>query len=84
MLRRVSNIKIKSLSLYIIAVQVVGVAFYGVFSAAYILSIPSTKVLSGEAIFKVPLTVFGILFIVLILASMVIALAKNEKSHSMQ
>jgi hypothetical protein len=58
-------------------------AFYAVFSAAYILSIPTTKVLSGEAIFKVPLTVFGVLFIVLILVSLVIA-ATNKKNSSAQ
>ncbi len=77
------NIKTKSLSLYIYAVQIIGAAFYAVFSAAYILSIPTTKVLSGEAIFKVPLTVFGVLFIVLILVSLVIA-ATNKKSISTQ
>lgn len=74
------KIKIKSLGLYVIVVQIIGVAFYAVFSSAYILAIPSTKVLSGEAIFKVPLIIFGVLFVALILVSLAVAWQKNRKA----
>jgi hypothetical protein len=77
---RAVNLKTKPLNLYIIVIQIVGVVFYAFFSAAYILAIPSINVLSGEPIFKVPLTVFGILFVALILASIVLSIAKNKKS----
>ena len=62
----------KRLSWYILIVQAIGALFYAVFSAAYILAIPSINVLSGEPIFKIPMTIFSVLFVVLILISLVI------------
>lgn len=62
----------KRLSGYILIVQAIGTLFYAVFSAAYILAIPSINVLSGEPIFKIPMTIFSVLFVVLILISLVI------------
>ena len=62
----------KRLGWYILTVQAIGAAFFAVFSAAYILAIPSINVLSGEPIFKIPMTIFGVLFVVFILISLVI------------
>ena len=62
----------KRLSWHILIVQAIGALFYAVFSAAYILAIPSINVLSGEPIFKIPMTIFSVLFVVLILISLVI------------
>ncbi len=56
---------IRQLAVFLFVAQGIGAAFYAVFSAAYILAIPSINVLSGEPVFKWPLTVFGVLFIVL-------------------
>jgi len=53
--------------------QGIGAVFYAVFSAAYILAIPSTHVLSGEPVFKWPLTVFGVLFVILVLVSLLVS-----------
>jgi hypothetical protein len=72
----------KQLSWYLFLVQGVGAIFYAVFSAAYILAIPSTNVLSGEPVFKVPLTVFSVLFVALILVSLAIgAVYTKQKSE---
>jgi len=66
--------------LYILTVQAIGTVFFIIFSAAYILAIPSINVLSGEPIFKIPMTIFSTLFVVLILISLVIgAVYKKTK-----
>ena len=70
----------KRLGWYILLVQAIGAIFYVVFSAAYILAIPSINVLSGEPIFKIPMTIFSVLFVVLMLVSLVIgAVYKKTK-----
>ncbi len=69
----------KRLSWYILVVQAIGALFYAVFSAAYILAIPSINVLSGEPIFKIPMTIFSVLFVVLILISLVIGTLYKKK-----
>ena len=68
------------MSWYILIVQVIGTIFYVVFSAAYILAIPSINVLSGEPVFKIPMTIFSVLFVILILVSLAIgAVYKRAK-----
>jgi hypothetical protein len=69
----------KQLKWYILLVQGIGAIFYGVFSAAYILALPSTNVLSGEPTFKVPLTIFSITFVALTLFSLAIGAAYRQK-----
>jgi len=66
-------LKTKELAIFLFIAQGIGAVFYAVFSAAYILAIPSINVLSGEPVFKWPLTVFGVLFVILILVSLVIS-----------
>ena len=66
-LRRFYRLNIKQLAVFLFVAQGIGAAFYAVFSAAYILAIPSIEVLSGEPVFKWPLTVFGVMFVILIL-----------------
>ena len=42
-----------------------GAAFFAVFWLAYSFALPSTNVLSGEPVFKIPLSIFGGLFLLL-------------------
>ncbi len=72
-------IKKKWLSSFLYLAQAIGIVFYVVFSAAYILPIPSTHVLTGEPIFHSLLSIFGGLFLILIIAAlMLFALAKHS------
>jgi len=73
-------LKTKTVATYVVAVQIVGGLFYAFFSAAYILAIPSIKVLSGQSIFKIPMMVFGTLFVALTLTALVIALVRRRKN----
>jgi hypothetical protein len=76
----------KQLNPLLFVIEGLGMIFYVVFSAAYYIPIPSTKVLIGEAIFKIPITVFGILYfiatILIVLLSLVNSPQKSSKKQT--
>jgi hypothetical protein len=73
------NWKRNQLNLFIFTAQGIGAIFYGIFSAAYILPLPSTQVLSGEPVFRLLLSIFEGLFIICILIGLVLsAITKIE------
>jgi hypothetical protein len=45
--------------------QGIGAVFFAVFLASYALALPSNLVLHGQPIFRIPLSVFGGLFLAL-------------------
>ena len=55
------------------ATQGVGAVFVAVFLAAYLGGLPSTDVLHSEPIFRIPLIIFGAAFLILILATVIMA-----------
>ena len=60
----------------------VGAVFVGIFLAAYLGGMfmnPSTTVLHSEPVFKIPLTIFGAILLVLILAVVVFAALKKKQ-----
>jgi hypothetical protein len=64
------------------AIQGVGAVFVGIFLAAYLggmFMTPSTTVLHSEPAFKIPLMIFGILFLVLVLAVIILAVSTKKK-----
>ena len=65
--------------MFLFFVQLIGAIFYCVLLAAYFLPFPSTQVLIGEPIFKLLLSVFGGLFLVSTLVSIVVF--KISKKH---
>jgi hypothetical protein len=66
------------ISNYLLAVQGVGAVFVAIFLAAYMGGLPSNKVLQSEPAFRIPLTVFGIVLLVLILGAVVLSVAKKK------
>jgi multisubunit Na+/H+ antiporter MnhB subunit len=59
----------------------VGAVFTGIFLAAYLGGMfmnPSTTVLHGENAFKIPLIIFGVLFLVVVLAIVTLAISKKK------
>jgi hypothetical protein len=64
------------------ALQGVGAVFVGFFLAAYLggmFMTPSTTVLHSEPAFKIPLMIFGILFLVFALAVIILAASTKKK-----
>jgi hypothetical protein len=63
----------KQISTFLFATQGVGIIFVGIFLAAYLGGLPSTNVLHSEPAFRIPLTIFGIILLVLVLAAIILA-----------
>jgi hypothetical protein len=64
------------------ALQGVGAVFVGIFLAAYLGGMfmnPSTTVLHNEPAFNIPLTVFGVILLVLVLAVVILAASSRKK-----
>jgi hypothetical protein len=57
--------------MFLFFVQVIGATFYAILLAAYVLPFPSMQVLIGEPLFRSLLSVFGGLFLVSTLVSII-------------
>ena len=72
--------KRKNLVRYSFLTQAIGAVFFAVFLASYALALPSNLVLHGESIFRIPLSIFGGLFLALIAVAVLLSLiAKPEE-----
>lgn len=63
----------KNVNMLLYATEGVGAVFAAIFLAAYLGGLPSTNVLHSELAFRIPLIVFGAAFLVLILATVILA-----------
>jgi hypothetical protein len=61
------------------AVQVVGAVLAALFSAVYLLGLPTTEVRHSEPAFRLALSTVGIIFIVLVLSAVVAAFVLKRK-----
>ncbi len=67
------------LSALVLLAQGLGAVFFAVFWAAYFFALPSIDVLSGEPVFKVSLSVFGGLFLLLTIVLIAYSAAVNRR-----
>lgn len=66
-------------------VQVIGAIFYAILLAAYVLPFPSMEVLIGEPLFRSLLSVFGGLFLLSTLVSIIaFKISKNRERANVQ
>jgi hypothetical protein len=59
---------------FVFLTQGVGVIFFAVFLASYALALPSNKVLHGQPVFRMPLSIFGGLFLALVAMSLIVSI----------
>lgn len=69
----------KRISNFLFATQGVGIVFVGIFLAAYFGGLPTTNVLHSEPAFRIPLAVLGGVFLVLALATVVLAVFSRKQ-----
>ena len=71
----------KRVSNFLFVTQGVGAIFVGLFLAAYLCGLPSTEVLHKEVVFRIPLSILGLVLLVLVLATVIVASfqGKNNK-----
>ncbi len=67
----------KQLTIFLFIIEGLGVTFYAILSAAYYAVIPSTKVLTGEAIFHIPITIFGLLYFIATIIVVLVSITKK-------
>ena len=69
----------KKATKFLLTLEGTGAAFTGIFLAAYLAGLPSTDVLHSEPVFRIPLTIFGAAFLILMLAALILAaISKKE------
>jgi hypothetical protein len=68
----------KKINKFIFAVQGIGAVFVGIFLAAYLGGLPSTAVLHSEPAFRIPLTIFGAVLLLLILSVVILAVRSKK------
>lgn len=71
----------KQVSNFLFATQGVGAIFVGIFLTAYLGGLPSTNVLHSEAAFRIPLTILGVVLLVLVLATVIVAAFQRKNNQ---
>ena len=67
----------------LLSVEGVGMVFVVFFLAAYLGGLPTTNVLQNQPEFRIPLTILGVVLLVLILATVVLAgFSKKSQQQS--
>jgi hypothetical protein len=63
----------KQMTAFLFATQGVGAVFIGFFLAAYLAGLPTTAVLHSEPAFRIPLTILGVVLLIMVLIGFVLA-----------
>jgi hypothetical protein len=71
----------KRISNFLFVTQGVGIIFVGIFLVAYLGGLPSTNVLHNEAAFRIPLTILGIVVLVLMFATVIVAAFQRKNNQ---
>jgi len=72
----------KRITNFLLGVQAVGAVFVGIFLVAYLGGMfmnPSTTVLHSLPVFRITLSVFGIVLLVLVLAGVILSISVRKK-----
>ncbi len=59
--------------------QGIGIVFFGIFLAAFYVPMPSNDTLIGDPNFRTPMSIFGIIFIALIIISIIAAYVVKQR-----
>jgi hypothetical protein len=68
----------KQIDAFLFITQGVGFVFVGIFSAAYLAGIPTTIVFHSEPAFRIPLTIFGAVLLIMVLSALVLAVLSKK------
>jgi hypothetical protein len=70
----------KKLTTILFSLEGVGAVFVSIFLAAYLGGLPTTTVLHDEPAFRIPLIIFGVVLLMLILATVVLAFLQRKNN----
>jgi len=77
-------LKKNQLAWFVFLTQGMGAIAFAVFIASYALALPTNQVLHGEPIFRIPLSIFGGLFILLTVTALMISFVVKPKKQNNQ
>jgi hypothetical protein len=72
--------KTRSMEPYVLLSQGVGLVFFVIFVAAYFGGMPSSGNLIGDSTFRTTLSIFGGLFLILIVGELLVAALTKQKN----
>jgi hypothetical protein len=78
----VIKLKTSQLGRIVLLTQGIGAIFFVVFLASYTMALPSNRVLHGEAIFKIPISIFGSLFLILTISLLIFSFVWKRKNSA--
>lgn len=68
----------KRIHAFLLTTQGIGAVFVGIFLAAYLAGLPTTAVFHSEAIFRIPLAIFGAVLLFLVLSGLVVVSLRKD------
>ena len=68
----------KQINAFLFVTQGVGAVFVGVFLAAYLAGLPTTDVFHSEPAFRIPLTVLGVVLLIMVLSASVLSVLSKK------
>lgn len=74
--------KKNQLAMLVLLAQGIGAIFYAFFLSSYALALPSNQVLHGEPIFRIPLSIFGGLFLLSIVMLLLLSFKVKSEEQS--
>jgi len=69
----------KKLTSFLLAAEGIGVLFVIIYSAAYMLGLPTTKVYHSEPVFRTTLSILGIILIAIAIVALIAAAVWKRK-----
>jgi TRAP-type C4-dicarboxylate transport system permease small subunit len=77
-------LKSKQLAKIVFLAQGAGAIFYAVFLASYALALPSNQVLHDQPVFKIPISIFGAIFIVSTVVLLLFSFIAKPEEETLQ
>ena len=71
--------KSKQTELLVLLAQGIGAVFYIIFLAAFYIPLPSNETLIGDPAFRTPLSIFGGIFLILIIITLATAYLRKQE-----
>ncbi|MCW4045291.1 MAG: hypothetical protein NWE94_07235 [Candidatus Bathyarchaeota archaeon] len=74
--------KTNNLNWLVLLTQATGATAFAIFIASYALALPTNQVLHGEPIFRIPLQIFGGIFLILTITTLIASFITKPKKQA--
>lgn len=74
--------KRNQLAWFVFLTQEVGAIAFAIFITSYALALPTNQVLHGEPVFRIPLSIFGGIFLILTVTALIVSFIAKPKKQT--